>query len=442
MTKAFSSQLLCRDCFVLTEVQKTYSRCPSCGSPRILIHDELDQLSIAHIDCDAFYATVEKRDNPELADKPVIIGGEKRGVVATCCYIARQYGIHSAMPSFQAKRLCPDAVYVRPNMAKYAEVSKQVKTMMQALTPLVEPLSIDEAFLDMSGTQKVHKQLPAQSLARFAAEIEHEIGITVSIGLSHNKFLAKIGSDLDKPRGFSVIGQAETKEFLAKQHVSIIYGIGKAFQKRLAKDGITHISQLQKIDERILFEKYGSMGARLASLANGKDHRSVKLVQGAKSVSSETTFFEDKKSDEELSKALLDLSEKVAYRLKKKDWVGGTVTLKLKSAGFKTRTRSRQLLEPTQFAHVLYEIGHALLLPELDGTPFRLLGIGVSGIEQAPDYDRIDLIDPSIAKKAALERAMDKAREKFGKDAVIRGKLYDTDKHNQLIDKGDSDESN
>src|SRR5690349_8367464 len=170
-----------------------------------MAHDELGKLSIAHVDCDAFYASIEKRDDPSLVDKPLIIGGGVRGVVSTCCYIARQYGVRSAMPMFRAKELCPHAVIIPPNMAKYVAVSREIRTLMDQLTPLVEPLSIDEAFLDLTGTEALHKAKPAVVLARFAKRVEQEIGVTISVGLSHNKFLAKVASDLDKPRGFAVI---------------------------------------------------------------------------------------------------------------------------------------------------------------------------------------------------------------------------------------------
>ena len=224
-------QYLCRDCIKLSISTKVPQRCDSCGSPRIIAHVELAELTIAHIDCDAFFASIEKRDDPTLRTKPVIIGGGVRGVVSTCCYIARQSGIHSAMPISRAKKLCPNAVFIKPNMKKYAKASKQILTLMQQLTPLVEPVSIDEAFLDLGGTKKLHKGVPAQTLAKFALNIEKQLGISVSIGLSHNKFLAKIASDLDKPRGFSAIGVKETLSFLAPMPISTIYGVGKVFKR-------------------------------------------------------------------------------------------------------------------------------------------------------------------------------------------------------------------
>lgn len=415
---------LCRDCLFSGDADLAPGRCPRCGSPRILAHEELFALSIAHVDCDAFYASVEKRDNPDLRDKPLIVGGGQRGVVSTCCYIARQYGVRSAMPSATARRLCPDAVFVPPDMKKYVTVSKQIKERMEALTPLVEPLSIDEAFLDLSGTEGVHKARPAEVLARFAKDIETDIGVTVSVGLSHNKFLAKIASDLDKPRGFAVIGKAETLSFLAQKPVSLIFGVGKVFTETLARDGILTIGQLQKMAPEDLIKRYGEMGARLAHLARGVDARTVHRDAGAKSVSHETTFMTDISDYESLAKTLLDLSEHVSERMKKHQLVGDTVQLKLKSAGFRTRTRARHLSMPTQLAHTIFEHANALLAREIDGTAYRLIGVGLSGLSAADGSDPIDLIEPGVARKAAAERAIDTIRDKFGRDALVRGRLY------------------
>jgi DNA polymerase-4 len=418
-------QSVCRDCFATDEGPEPPSRCKRCGSPRIVGHEELNGLSVAHVDCDAFYASVEKRDDPTLADKPLIIGGGTRGVVSTCCYIARQFGVRSAMPMFKARELCPHAVIIPPNMQKYVGVSRQIRALMDALTPLVEPLSIDEAFLDLSGTEAVHRAPPSVSLARFAKRVEDEIGVTISVGLSHNKFLAKIASDLDKPRGFAVIGKAETVSFLAAQKVSLIFGVGKVFAETLRKDGYETIGQLQEAEPEQLMRRYGESGARLARLARGEDARAVSIDGEMKSISSETTFNTDLKDFETLSTELLALCERLSDRLKAKSLVGDTVTLKLKSAGFRLRTRARHLMIPTQLAGVMYESALQLLARETDGTAFRLIGIGLSGLSGADGIDPVDLIEPQIARRAAAERAIDRVRERFGKDAVIRGKLYD-----------------
>lgn len=402
--------------------QKT--RCHVCGSPRVITHTELLDLTIAHVDCDAFYASVEKRDRPEVRDQPVIIGGGRRGVVSTCCYIARTFGVRSAMPMFKANKLCPDAVVIRGDMEKYVRVSRQIRTYMDELTPAVQPISIDEAFLDLTGTERLHHASAAESLARFTKKIQDDIGITISVGLSHNKYLAKVASDLDKPRGFAVIGRAETLEFLAKQSVNLIWGVGKAMQKKLAADGIHTIGQIQKIEEATLCKKYGAMGLRLSQLSKGQDSRKIESRGGAKSVSSETTFNEDLHTMDELRPILRKLSEKVSARLKAKDIAGGTLVLKLKSRDFKQRTRSRALGDPTQLADKIYKEGISLLTPELDGTRFRLIGIGVSDLTDARFADPVDLVDHQAQKRRAAEHAMDKIRAKFGQHGVDLGLTF------------------
>lgn len=394
----------------------------------MLFHDELFGLSIAHVDCDAFYASVEKRDDPSLADKPLIVGGGIRGVVATCCYIARQSGVRSAMPAVTAKRLCPNAVFIKPDMAKYVAVSKQIRKLMDELTPLVQPISIDEAFLDLGGTSTLHKASPAEVLARFARRVEEEVGITISVGLSHNKFLAKIASDLDKPRGFTIIGKQETLQFLAPKPISMIYGVGKVFTETLRKDGFLTIGQLQNHPADDLTRRYGEMGTRLARLSRGEDVRTVHNDDAMKSVSTETTFATDISDFDKLATRLLALCEKLSERLKEKNLIGDTVTLKLKSAGFRLRTRARHLMIPTQLAHTIYETALPLLARETDGMAFRLIGIGISGLEEGSGEDPVDLLEPAIARKAAAERAMDRVRTRFGREAVIRGKLYQPSK--------------
>src|SRR5689334_10375183 len=320
----------CRDC--LGDLAPKTKRCSHCGSPRLVRHRTLPALTLAHIDCDAFYATVEKRDNPDIADKPVIIGGGKRGVVSAACYIARTYGVRSAMPMFKALDRCPHATVVGPDMAKYVRVGREVRQAMQALTPLVEPLSIDEAFLDLSGTQRVHGMVPAKVLARFARDVERNIGITVSVGLSVNKFLAKIASDLDKPRGFAALDQDEARAMLADKPVGFIFGVGPATQERLGQCGFRTIADLQRADEIELMKQFAAEGRRLWRLARGIDDRRVVPDRGAKTISSETTFETDIRDFTTLEKMLWQLSEKVSSRLKSSDLSGLTVTLKLKTA--------------------------------------------------------------------------------------------------------------
>jgi DNA polymerase-4 len=412
----------CRDC--LNRQQKPARRCERCGSPRVAAHAELYALSLAHIDCDAFYASVEKRDRPELRDRPVIIGGGKRGVVSTACYIARINGVRSAMPMFKALEACPQAVVIKPDMEKYVRVGRQVREMMQALTPLVEPISIDEAFLDLSGTERLHKMPPAEVLARFARQVEAEIGITVSVGLSYCKFLAKVASDLDKPRGFSVIGEAEALSFLSGQPVTLIWGVGKAFAATLQGDGIRTIGQLQTMEQADLMRRYGSMGSRLYHLARGQDERSVHVEREAKSISAETTFNEDLSTGVDLVPILRALSEKVSGRLKKSGIAGRTVVLKLKTADFRIRTRNRQLADPTRLADRIFSVGRELLAKETTGVRYRLIGIGVSDLTDDGKADPPDLVDVQAAKRAKAEGAIDALRGRFGRTAVETGYTF------------------
>jgi DNA polymerase-4 len=410
----------CRDCLVDLDI--TAKRCGECGSPRLVRHPALASLTLAHIDCDAFYATVEKRDNPELADKPVIIGGGKRGVVSAACYISRTFGVRSAMPMFKALALCPQAAVIRPDMAKYVRVGREVRRAMQALTPLVEPLSIDEAFLDLGGTQRVHGMIPAKVLARFAREVERDIGITVSVGLSCNKFLAKIASDMDKPRGFAALDQTEARAMLADEPVGFIFGVGPATQERLSQRGFRTIADLQRADETELMKQFSTEGRRLWRLARGIDDRRVVPDRGAKTISSETTFEADIRDFASLERTLWRLSEKVSSRLKSGELAGSTITLKLKTADFRQRTRSQSIHAPTQLAAKIFAVSREMLAKEIDGTAFRLMGTGVSALRPGSQADDTDMLD---RRSAHAERAIDDLRKKFGNAAVIRGIAYD-----------------
>jgi DNA polymerase-4 len=409
----------CRDCGTDTAGVR---RCPACRSTRLAVHPELDSLSISHIDCDAFYAAIEKRDNPSLRDLPVIIGGGQRGVVSTACYVARISGVRSAMPMFKARKLCPEAVVIPPNMAKYQRVGGEVRRLMLELTPLVEPLSIDEAFLDVSGTEKLHRMSPVRALNGLALRIEREIGITVSIGLSHNKFLAKIASDLDKPRGLTVIGRAETREFLASKPVSLIWGVGKVMRERLEHDGISMIGQLQAMAESDLAKRYGKMGGHLYHLSRGDDARVVEPDGAAKSISAETTFETDIADPEVLIKELWPLCEKVSQRLKRAELAGQVVHLKLKTAGFRLISRQARLATPTQLAESLFRTGSALLRKEAKGDWFRLIGIGADDFHDPGAADPIDLADPDAARRRKVELAMDEVRRKMGGGAIVKGR--------------------
>ena len=393
---------------------------------RALRHAELHDLSIAHLDCDAFYATVEKRDRPELRDVPVIVGGRHRGVVAACCYIARTYGVRSAMPMFQALRACPEAVVVRPDMKKYTAVGREVRAMMLDLTPLVEPLSIDEAFMDLSGTQSLHRSSPAGTLAALARRVEDELGIAVSIGLSYNKFLAKIASDLDKPRGFAVIGRAEAKDFLADKPVRLLWGVGEAMQKRLARDGIALIGELVRFDEAALVARYGKIGRRLGLCARGEDDRPVDPDREAKSMSSEITLDEDISDPDKLRPILWQLTETVARRMKKAGIAGGGVTLKLKTADFRIVTRAQRLTTATQSAEEMYRAAEPLLVREADGRAFRLIGIGAHDLVEAGQAAQGDLFSGSAPGGDRIDEALDAVRGKFGDDSIVRGRGFGT----------------
>ncbi|OYU41339.1 MAG: DNA polymerase IV [Pseudorhodobacter sp. PARRP1] len=411
---------LCRDC--LTQFDAG-ARCPKCRSPRLLAHAELNSLSIAHMDCDAFYASVEKRDNPELRDKAVIVGGGTRGVVSTCCYLARIKGVRSAMPMFQALKLCPEAVVVKPRMAVYVEASRAIRAMMEVLTPAIEPLSLDEAFLDLTGTDRLHGAPPVVVLARLVKQMEDELGLSGSVGLSHNKFLAKIASDLDKPRGFSVIGRAETETFLRPKPVRIIWGVGTASQAALEKAGIRTINDLLRWDRADLVARFGSMGDRLWHLARGQDTRPVNRDEKLKSISKETTFNEDTADPDLLDGHLWRLAEQVADRAKAKALAGRTVTLKLKRGDFQLISRRHSLTDPTQLGDRIYRAARALFDQVGDKGPYRLIGVGISELAPEAEADlSADLLDPNAGKRAAAERATDAIRARFGAAAIIKGR--------------------
>ena len=420
-------QALCRDCLIRFDLADAIPararRCPSCASPRVLAHPELFDLSIAHMDCDAFYASVEKRDNPALADKPVIIGGGRRGVVSTACYVARIRGVHSAMPMFQALKLCPDAVVIRPRMEVYAAASRQIRAMMEELTPAVEPLSLDEAFLDLGGTEKLHGAPPAVMLARLVKRMKDELGLAGSIGLSHNKFLAKVASDLDKPQGFAVIGQAETADFLRDRPVRMIWGIGPAGQAALERAGIRTFADLLRWEQRDLHARFGSMGERLFHLARGQDRRRVSANAPMKSISNETTFHEDTANPDLLDGHLWRMSEKVSDRAKAKGLAGRVVVLKLKRADHSLLSRRETLRDATQMADRIYRHARALFDQVGDEGPYRLLGVGISALCPEGEADISgDLLDPGAAQRGEAERAADEIRRRFGSKAILKGR--------------------
>jgi len=411
--------VLCRDC--LASARAAWTRCPACGGRRLASHPELGRLAIAHLDCDAFYASVEKRDRPELKDQPVVVGGGHRGVVSAACYVARLYGVRSAMPMFKALAACPQAVVIKPDMGKYAAVGREIRHLMLAKTPLVEPLSIDEAFLDLSGTEALHGCAPAETLAALALEVEQQHRVTVSIGLSYNKSLAKIASDLDKPRGYAVLGRADAPTFLAAQPVGLIWGVGKALGARLQADGIRRIGDLLPYEEATLVVRYGQMGRRLYRFARGQDDRRVDPDSPTKSVSAETTFNRDLKDLDALTAELWPLAETVARRLKRAGLAGAAVALKLKTADFRGIARHRRLADPTQLAQLLFDAALPLLAAEADGRAFRLIGIGCDDLVPGDQADPPDLLDAGRERARRIEQAIDAVRGKLGDKAIVRG---------------------
>jgi DNA polymerase-4 len=412
---------LCRDCLNWLPDAEAHDGCLACGGRRVVAHPELASLSLAHIDCDAFYAAVEKRDNPALADSPVIVGGGKRGVAMTACYIARRYGVHSAMPMFKALALCPQAIVIRPDMEKYARVSRDVRELLRTATPLVEPVSLDEAYLDLTNTEAAHGRPPAATLAAVARRIEREIGITVSIGLSHNKFLAKLASEIDKPRGFGVIGRAETRGYLAGRPVRVIPGVGAKMAARLAEAGITRIADLQSFGADGLARRFGSIGRRLADWAEGRDERAVEPDHDAKSISAETTFERDLADGAELRPELWRLCERLAERVKEAGLGGRTVVLKLKTSDFRILTRRQALPQQTRYAESIYRAALPLLEVELGRRRYRLIGVGLTDLSDA-DAALPGLFEPETAPAERVERAIDQVRAKFGRDSIGKGR--------------------
>ena len=411
---------ICRECFKTFNEEKEF--CENCYSAKILNNEEIEDLNIAHVDCDAFYASIEKRDNPKLKNSAIIIGGGKRGVVSTACYVARTKGVKSAMPMYNALKLCPEAIVIKPNMQKYREASQTINKIMRDLTPLVEPLSLDEAFLDLSGTFKLHKKIPAVLLAELSKKVRDKVGISVSIGLSYNKFLAKICSDIDKPRGFSVIGRKEAVNFLKNKPVEILWGVGKTLKNKLNNDGIKTIGQIKDSDLKEIIKRYGSIGSHIHSLSNAKDNRTIKPYRKVKSISNETTFEKDTNEKNILLKILWKLCEKVSDRAKKIELGGNTINLKIKTEDFKLISRSITIDEPTQIAEIIYQSSKLLLIREINIKKFRLLGVGITNLKDSELCDLYDLINIQSNKDRNIELAIDNIRKRFGKNFVKKGR--------------------
>ena len=411
---------LCRDCGL--ESNTPLAACPSCGGRRMVAHPELGTLGIAHIDCDAFYASVEKRDDPTLRDQPVIVGGGKRGVVAAACYHARVFGVRSAMPMFKALELCPQAVVIRPQMGRYSREGHRIRALMRALTPLVEPVSIDEAYLDLRGTEALHGAPPAVVLSDLQKRIAREVGVTVSVGLSHNKFLAKTASELDKPHGFAVIGRRDAQALLDGRDVGALHGIGPRFAAALRAGGLHSVRDVRAKSERDLGERWGEAGLRLYRIAHGRDDRPVKPERERKSVSAETTFSEDIGDLARLKDRLWHTCARASARAKAQGVAGRVVVLKLKTRRFHTLTRRRSLEAPVQLADQIFRACLPLLEREADGREFRLVGAGIAELSPFAADPTGDLLDPQAVRRAAAERAGDRARERFGEGVLQTGR--------------------
>ena len=411
---------VCRECFKTFNEKKEF--CNKCYSANLVSNNEIENLNIAHVDCDAFYAAIEKRDNPKYKNFPIIIGGGKRGVVATACYIARTRGVKSAMPMYKALNLCPDAIIIKPNMQKYKKASKVINNLMKEITPLVEPLSLDEAFLDLSGTSRLHKKIPAVLLAELSKKIQKKVGISVSIGLSYNKFLSKICSDIDKPRGFSIINRLEAQSFLKDKPVEVIWGVGNTLKNRLNNDGIRTIGQIREMDCNELIVKYGSIGSHIHKLSNAEDTREIKPFRKVKSISHETTFEKDTNDEVFLKKILWSLCEKVSDRAKEKGLGGSTINLKIKTKDFKLISRSVTIEEPTQIAEIIFQTSKLLLFREIKKNKFRLLGVGLSNLKDSEICDLYDLINTNSNKEKNIEFAIDAIRDRYGVNLIKKGR--------------------
>lgn len=412
----------CRDCFV--SIKNQAIECAHCGSNRLIHHQELDRLFIAHLDCDAFYAAVEKRDNPTIREKPVIIGGGDRGVVATACYIARSFGIHSAMPMYKAKSLCPDAIILTPNIVKYREVSRSIMQIFETATPLVERVSLDEAYLDLTGTRQIHREASAITLARLIKTIENTVGITISLGLSHNKFLAKMASDENKPSGFSIVGYNETSTYLYQKKISKLPGVGPSLVKRCNLVGIEYIKDVLQLTEDNKNLLFGKNRVRMEAMCNGHDSRKVTPKKPVKSLSTETTFTANIGNLDLLLNELWPLCEKVSCRLKLHKFGAFTITVKLTTPQFKKISRSITLNNSTQLAEVLYKQATRIVTKQIRSGPFRLIGISVKNFQAESLADLEGLFDSKLKRVKSIEKVLTDLKKKFGNSVIEHGRSF------------------
>ncbi len=391
------------------------------------------QRVILHVDMDAFFAAVEQRDHPEYRGKPVIVGanpkgGKGRGVVSTCSYEAREYGVHSAMPISQAYKRCPHGIYVQPNGKLYGQVSKEIFDILYEFIDAVEPVSIDEAFLDVTGSQKLFGE--GEQIARLIKQrIKEKEGITASVGVAPNKYLAKIASDLEKPDGLVVVHPDRIGEFLHPLDISRLWGAGKHTQKKLHEMGIHTIGELAAFPREILKQKLGKMGDHFYRLAHGIDERPVVYGEGVRSVSNEHTFNEDILDEEVLMKTLLRLSEKVGYRLRKKGLQGRTIHLKLRYENFTTITRNKTLPAAVDTTQTIYKTVQLLFKNNYQkGRRVRLLGVGISGFGMETAGEQLSLFDREQSTRSELDRLQDILTERFGKKIVSRAETLRQDK--------------
>lgn len=391
---AAPATLLCRDCGRLDRaILPEDGVCPACGSARLVHHAELTDLAVAHLDCDAYYAAIEKRDHPELAGQPLIVGGRgERGVVTTACYLARRYGVRSAMPMARARLLCPEAVVLPPDMAKYQREAARIRELMRGASPVVEPISIDEAYLDFGEAPSRADEPPARSLARLALLIERRIGITVSIGLAPNKLLAKLASDLGKPRGFRVIGRGDALAVIGPLPVSALPGVGPVMARRLEERELRLVSDLWSANPDDLVHRFGVWARRLIGFARGEDPRKVNGGRRrAVSIAAETTFERDLRRLADIEAVVRRLCDKLAERLAAADVAAGGLTLKLRRADRRTITRACRIHQPTRRAEILWHAARPVLAGEVDGSGFRLAGVTASPLLPGRQADPPDL---------------------------------------------------
>jgi len=380
---------------------------------------------IIHVDMDEFFAAVEKLDNPDLVGKPILVGGnpDGRGVVSTASYEARQFGCHSAMPMAVAVRLCPDAIVIQPQHGRYADVSRQIFDIFERFTPLVEPLSIDEAFLDVTGSERLHG--PAERIARtIQTTVREELGLVASLGVAHNKFLAKLASDLEKPNGLTIITEETVHEILDPLPVGKLWGVGKRADAELQRLSIRTIGQIRSIDPDLLKRRFGDATAEhFIQLANGIDDRPVTADGQAKSIGQEITFAEDVGELDELKRVLLQQTEQVARRLRRAELKARTVTLKLREADFTTRTRSQTFGEATDITDNLWLAAKGLLesWARLELAPLRLIGVTASQLSGGRGQLSLFEQGADRTKQRRIDETLDRIVERFGSDAVHRG---------------------